>query len=262
MKNHSSFSSAVLRLLVLVVAVWCVATTASAATFTVCASGCGFTSIQSAANAATSGDVIELEPETFTEGNILISKDLTLRASTGMATINGGGADWTLKVGINKVVNLEHLVLDGGAIKGMLLNHGTTELSSVHVMGDSGGTTYGGIFNGVSGTLTLTDASLVAANTSPTRGGGINNFGGDLVINNSTIMGNEGRRGGGVYNSNGGDVSVTNSSFSFNHATHNGGAWYNDFSSTFDFQSSSSYSGNTAGECERFENIVTAECVD
>ncbi len=46
---------------------------ANAATLDVCSSGCTYNSIGDAVDAASSGDVIELDPETYSEGGIDIN---------------------------------------------------------------------------------------------------------------------------------------------------------------------------------------------
>ena len=55
--------------------------TASADTITVCASGCDYTSINAAIDAASDGDVIQLAAETYFEGQVIdtLGKAITLR---------------------------------------------------------------------------------------------------------------------------------------------------------------------------------------
>src|SRR5947208_1303380 len=64
---------------------------ASAATLTVCASGCAFTQIAPAIAAASPGDTIKVGAGTY-EGGLTIDKSLTLAgAGSGSTNINGGG---------------------------------------------------------------------------------------------------------------------------------------------------------------------------
>jgi pectin methylesterase-like acyl-CoA thioesterase len=75
----------------------------SAATITVCASGCDYTTIQAAVDAANDGDVIDVYPGTYNESVDLNGMspdgDITIRSvnsggtpTTGTATVNGGAA--------------------------------------------------------------------------------------------------------------------------------------------------------------------------
>ncbi len=62
--------------------------TASAATHTVCASGCDYTTIQAAVDAAQSNDIIEIMDAVHTESNIIISnKSLTIKGQGQNETI-------------------------------------------------------------------------------------------------------------------------------------------------------------------------------
>lgn len=62
-----------------------------AATLSVCASGCDFSSIQDAVDAAEPEDVIELEAEAFYE-NVIVGKDLTIRGTGAERTVVDGAA--------------------------------------------------------------------------------------------------------------------------------------------------------------------------
>ena len=66
-------------------------TPAYAPTWTVCSSGCDFTSIQAAVDAATSGDTIQLAAETFYE-SVTFDKDLTVRGAGPDRTVVDGSA--------------------------------------------------------------------------------------------------------------------------------------------------------------------------
>ncbi len=233
------------------------------ATLTVCASGCAYTSIQSAVDAAANGDTLSLSPQTFVEGDIQVDKDLTIKASSGQATVDGDGELSVFEVDGDATVTLEDLWLEN-ATRAMLINHGDTTLETVYVVGDGTSTTYGGIVNYSTGLLVIRSASVVAGNVSTSVGGGISNFG-DLEISGSTIIGNQGRLGGGIFNSQG-DVSVATSSISFNHATVRGGGYANANvgGGAVVILSSSSYSGNTAdAACDKYYDIHrTPACVN
>lgn len=236
---------------------------APAATLSVCASGCDHSSIKAAVTAASSGDSLALAPETFNEGRIWINKNLTIRTSSGRATVDGSSDRYVFQILPNATVSFEDLTLRGGT-DARLDNLGNAYLFTVNVIGDLSPSSFGGILNQPSGNLVLADNSVVAGNASNGKGGGITNSGGDVVIEFSTITQNIGQRGGGVYNYKG-VVSVMNSSFSSNHATIKGGAWANtDAQGSFAFHSSSSMSANTADfDCDKYwdrGNLV--DCVN
>ncbi len=236
----------------------------SAAQLTVCDAGCDYSSVKTAVQSASNGDQLLLSPQTFDEGKIWIDKDLTIRTSSGRATVDGSTHRYVFQVHSGAEVIFENLTLRGGT-DARLDNMGTAVLLSVYVFGDgaSNPSSFGGILNQSSGSLVLGAASVVAGNASTGFGGGITNNG-ELVIDGSTVMSNTGHRGGGFCNL-GGTVSVSSSSFSFNHATFKGGGWASAATTgTVVFQPSASYSVNTAGsDCNKYwDRQSTPECVN
>jgi hypothetical protein len=189
---------------------------ASAATLTVCESGlptCGYSSIQAAANAASSGDTIEIAAGTYSDV-VFIEKNLTLQGAGAERTIIDGDVD----------VFVEHPVV---TITGVTVaNH--------H-----------GVLN-EGGTVTLSNS--VVKNSSKNGGGGIDNFGGGTVtLNNSTVSDNSARhfQGGGISNEEGGTVTLNNSTVSDNHAPRGGGGIANEEGGTVTLRNST-VSGNSA----------------
>lgn len=235
----------------------------SAATFTVCATGCDYASIQAAVNASSDGDTLALEPEVFVEGDILVDRDLTIRAASGQATIDGNGATHVIEIDADALVFLEDLKLTS-ATRAVVANYGVAYLETITVLGDGTTSIYGGIFNAADAFLVLRGHSVVSSNRSNSLGGGISNFG-VLEVTNATITGNRGRLGGGIFNSEG-DVVVGASSISFNHATVRGGGYANANvgGGAVIVLPSASYSGNTAGSaCDRYYDIHrTPSCVN
>ena len=63
-----------------------------AATITVCSSGCDYTTIQAAVNAAQNGDVIEIKTGTYTSGTINIAKSLTIKGIEDDVVIEAGSS--------------------------------------------------------------------------------------------------------------------------------------------------------------------------
>ncbi|MEM8930105.1 MAG: hypothetical protein AAGE94_02960 [Acidobacteriota bacterium] len=237
------------------------ASAASAATLDVCASGCTYSTVAGAVAAASSGDTVELANETFNEGGLTISADITVRSASGMATIDGGSHGWVFKIAAGSIVDLESLQLLGGTYA-RLDNRGMVDLSTVFIFGSgpSVPSTFGGIAN--FGSMTIGDASAVSGNASVSSGGGINNFG-DLVVIGSTVMSNFGGDGGGLLNHSG-NTSVIASSFSANNASKRGGAWANiALGGTVAFHGSSSTSTNTANvACDTSWDAPTSTCVN
>ena len=248
--------------LIVAIALALVASAASASvTHDVCASGCSYSTVTSAVAAASSGDIVELANETFNEGGITISANITIRSASGMATIDGGSNGWVFKIASGSFVDLESLQLLGGTYA-RLDNRGTVDLLTVYIVGAGPGipSTFGGIVN--YGSMTIADASLVSGNASVNQGGGINNLG-DLLIIGSTVMSNFGGNGGGLLNHSG-NTSVIASSFSANTASKRGGAWANiALGGTVAFHGSSSTSTNTANvNCDTSWDAPTSTCVN
>ena len=83
------------------------ATTATADTLTVCASGCQYTSINAAIDAASDGDVILLAAETYLEGAAIVldGTSITLQGATdtdgGPASITVA-ATWQSQLGLRR----------------------------------------------------------------------------------------------------------------------------------------------------------------
>ena len=190
----------------------------------VCASGCPFTSVQAAVNAASPGALIHICPGTYTE-NITINNHVTLAGagsgSGGGNTILSGNQNGTV-VSVNggPSVTLQNLrITNGAAIDG------------------------GGISN--QGSLTVN--SCVITSNSADQGAGIWNSGGLLTLHQSTVSNNfaTNNEGGGIYNTGGGTLVVNNSQITGNSAGNAGGGLYNNSAEAT--LNASSISGNSAG---------------
>jgi len=154
---------------------------AHAATPTVCPSGCAYSSIQAAINAAAWGDTITIGAGRYTE-NLTLNASLTLQgAGDGQTIVDGGGT--------GTVVTVNHW--GSVTLSGLTLTHGNAPAG-------------GGIDNEV-GTVILQNSTVSGNSTSAGGGGGIFNNDGTLTLQNSTVSGNSaaGGAGGGVWNANG-----------------------------------------------------------
>ncbi len=105
-------------------------------TFTVCAVGCGFTTIQAGVDAASDGDDVLVLDGTYTENVVVDSKDITVRSKGGRAT--------TTIEGLSNVGALGTLVvqgtttgftLDGFTVIGIDNGNPASENAAVYVRG-------------------------------------------------------------------------------------------------------------------------------
>lgn len=203
-------------------------TTGLADTLSVCASGCGYTSIVAAINAATDGDVIQLSAQTYTESGTI---DLHGKAITIRGTTDSGGMPNSVLVGsrfhgvMQCVTNegpstvLENLRLQGGHAfegGGLLLknanptivnctfadNHAAFDgggicfdnsnatLSSCRITGNFAGNNGGGLFCDTFSSPTLTNCSITGNVASGQGGGMFDNTGSHPTLSGCTVSGN------------------------------------------------------------------------
>lgn len=185
---------------------------ASPDTFTVCATGCDFTTIQAALDddRVTVGDTIQVMDPVHTEAGITVRKDVT---------IQGQGADKTIvqaHAEVEKAPARVFLIPEGvtATLRDMMIRHGQPGAR------DECG---GGIMN--YGALTL--QSCIVTNNAAIGGGGVDNRGGTLMIVASTISDNVARGdgppgiecgGGGGVKSSAGILKIVNSTITGNQA--------------------------------------------
>ena len=199
-------------------------------TFTVCSSGCNYTTIQEAINNASPGDLIQLSNETYTEA-ITVDKSLTIQGTGFTQTIIQAAP--SLESSSSRVFSIQSGV--------------TVTITHVTIRYGKANGAYGGGINSL-GSLVLNQVSLT--HNSAGRGGGLYCGAGTCQINQTTISDNEGNFfGGGLYISNS-TADITNSTIENNHAQNNGGGIYIDDPICVKTNrlniSSSTISGNTA----------------
>jgi predicted outer membrane repeat protein len=227
------------------------ARSAGAGTYTVCASGCDFSTIQAALGdeRVTTGDTIQVADAVHTEAGITASKDVT---------IQGQGAEKTI---VQAHVTLEEspdrvfLIAQGATvtIRDLTIRHGNAHLDDVDwrcgggiankgtltvedcIIHNNTGNNGGGIWSS-NGTLTVVNSSIhhnTADRIAPDGwddgfGGGIELEGGDvLTLVNSTVHDNEAKsQGGGIYVAFGSTATLNTCTISGNQSTTYGGGLY------------------------------------
>jgi hypothetical protein len=146
----------------------------AATTWTVCASGCPYTSIKAAIAAPTTldGDTLAIAAGVYTEAGISVNKCLTLQgedAATTMvqaAATSGTASDRVFTIASGVTVTLQDLTIRYGNVVGSgggLENHGTLTLTHSTVRGNKATGYYGGGLYNWYAALTLTN-SIVASN--------------------------------------------------------------------------------------------------
>jgi hypothetical protein len=178
-----------------------------ATTYTVCPSGCHYSSIQAAVDAAAAGDTILIGAGTYPE-NVEVYKGLTLSgAGPDLTIIDGNNTErvlWTEAypnaTAPNGIALSGVTVQNGASIDGAgITNFGHLTLDNSRVISNTAVQRAGGIWN--QGTITVTN-SLIAHNSagSSTGGGLYQQFGGQTTLMNSVVADNRaGSQGGGIY---------------------------------------------------------------
>jgi len=204
---------------------------------TVCVSGCDFTTLQAATDAAGNGDKIGVLDAVHTEQGITVDKDVTILGQAPDGTMVQGHAQW------GEATESVFVIAEGATVTliDLTIRHGNPQMGI-----ESGG----GVHN--LGTVTL--ERCVVAENNASAGGGLNNFGsmtlidstvsdnvadgsgefytrcgtgggikceqGPLLLINSTVSGNSSRgHGGGVFVACKCVLELSNSTVSGNEAT-------------------------------------------
>lgn len=217
-------------------------------TYTVCANGCDFTTIQAAIDDASVavGDVINVTDAIHTEMGIVVNKDVTIQGQGAFSTTVQAHA--TARRADDRVffiVNGATVTIKGMTIRhgnptstpesgGGIRNEGTLTLEN-SVVRDNSASAGGGIFN--DGTLTLANCAIsdnearggADSYMECSTGGGVKNMVGVLTLINSTVNGNTaGKKGGGFHVACHGTLVLINSTVSGNSAEGDGGGIYLD----------------------------------
>lgn len=216
---------------------------ASAVVYRVCPSGCDFTSIAAAIDAASNNDVIELDielPTVHTEQGVVTDKTIHISGNGRDVTIwqaasaPGSASDRLLTLGLGGALFLRDMTMrhgnvtgDGGALHAVGSSGITTDLTISRVrFSDNQATGCGGaVYAGA-----VVDGSLstsVFENNSADEGGAIcleGSGSNDIQLQYSLLQGNQARLGGAVYSA--GILRASSSTIVDNVATEDGGGFY------------------------------------
>jgi predicted outer membrane repeat protein len=263
-----------------------------AATITVCASGCNYTTIQDAIDHAASGRTISIQEALHTEANIAVSKNLTIEGQGAANTaVDGGAAGSVFIISSGVTATLRDLTIQNGKASygagvynngnltvvdcviqdntatnrgGGIYNESYATLTATNSAFSGNAATYwgGGIFNSSHSTVTATNSTF-SGNTAASYGGGIYDGGASLTTTNSTFSSNSAFGGGGIFSSQSAALTATNCTFSDNSADFEGGAIDLFFHSAVT-ATNCTFSDNTAGTTgtgggiNNFEGTLTA----
>jgi hypothetical protein len=212
----------------------------------ICLSGCAYSSIQDAVDAAADGDIIKVATDTYTGVNnrggmaqvVYISKTVTVRGGytvdnwttpdpqNNPTTLDAQGQGRVLYITGNISPTVEGLRITGGDASyggGLYLVYSDAALTgniiSSNVAEDGGGGLY----------LDLSDATIsgnTIANNTADVGGGLFLDGGDARVSGNTITNNTASWGGGLYIwYRYGDATLTGNTFANNTANVGGGLY-------------------------------------
>ena len=210
---------------------------ARAATITVDGVTCTLADAINAANtdtatggcvAGSGADVIDLQTDVLLATALPpVSSVITLEGNGH--TLDGNNSVRVLYVQPGGNLTLNETIITGGDTSGSgggIWNSGTLTVTNSTISNNLA--VFGsGIFN--EGTLTLNNSTL-SGNSATFSGGGIHNFNGEVVVNNSTIINNQVSGyggGGGIHNTSNGTVNLNNSTLSDNTASSHGGGFNN-----------------------------------
>lgn len=109
---------------------------AQAATLNVCPSGCTYSSIQAAIDAAGNGDTISVGPGTYNESIVLNKPNITVKSTAGAAATIIDPPLGTLTIGVQILKNMGVVTFEGFTVQNF------TESGIVQSMGNREGTTF------------------------------------------------------------------------------------------------------------------------
>ena len=187
-----------------------------------------FPTIQSAINAASSGDVVRVAPGIFNERLNLLGKQISLVGAGPFLSVidpqGGGGHLLTCASGETTATVVQGFTFRLSPTGAVYLNGSGITLRSCRLQSNSG--SRGAAILGEQGSSAVLDQCVCSYNSASDSGGALFfGSGSTLTIVNSTMQGNTaGSEGGAMYVSSGSSLSVTAGAFVENSAQHGGGA--------------------------------------
>jgi acetyltransferase-like isoleucine patch superfamily enzyme len=238
-------------------------------TWTVCSSGCDYTTIAAAIGDANPGDTIKILGTVHTESGIAVAKTLTIEGQAAANTAvdgNHSGTIFTVGAGISAAFRNLTIRNASGTNGGAFYNEGHLTISNCVISGNTAD--YGAVArNSSTGTISVSNTTI-SQNHANAFGGAFYNYGelaitgstisnnsaiddgaifsaSKLTISDSKISGNTATNWAGIYGY--GTLSISNSTISGNIATSMGGGVTNYGQLAI---SGSSISGNSAGSTD------------
>jgi len=143
----------------------------SAATVTVCAAGCNYTTVQVAIDAASSGDIVAVGAGSY-QGDLVINKTLTLQGDsrTNTTILRNTSTSQVVLIQANNVT-ISNIKIDGGALPSLVSNlvklsntgapYNNTEVSDSHLLRSKGAAIH---FYGDSPAITTGNSAIINDN--------------------------------------------------------------------------------------------------
>jgi uncharacterized repeat protein (TIGR03803 family) len=158
-----------------------------------------FGTIQAGINAVAAGGTVDVAAGTYSETDT-IARSLTISgAGAAVATVDGAGAGSVFTIDYGATATIAGLTITGGQ-DGGVSNDGMLTISNTTITGNSASS--GGGIDNAGGTLTI-ESSTIENNSALEGGGGIFITGGNVSISSCSILDNvaaDTSSGGGIFN--------------------------------------------------------------
>jgi predicted outer membrane repeat protein len=232
-----------------------------AATLDVCSSECTYSTIQSAINASSNGDTVQVSDGTYTENIDFSGKTITVTSVNGASstTIDGNQSGsvvtFATSEGSGSVLDGFKLTNGSGTLQGtnyylgggIYCSSSTPSIVNCNITGNSAsGNGYGGGIYCDASSPTVNNCNIDNNTVNNSGGGFFSENVGSPILNDCTIDGNSAGWGGGIgFYSNTG-LTMNNCVISGNTATEDGGGFYSSGSTLLTKITNCIISGNTA----------------